>query len=252
MRAALSAMVRGAVARRPAPSGGGELDNIVVRQSAPIVTGIGSTTLTLTFPASTIANSTILVGLARYIYSGEASPDGANTVAGASGNSYSLAFQSPLRTEFDGSSRAFLYYSRVSSGGTSITIDTTSLSAAYWSAAAIEVTGLASSSVLDITPVTNQGTGQNPTTGPAGPTVTDKTIAVGVLCAIGAVSNAGIDVPTGYTNVGVQQDSASSIGFSMDYKILSSVGSETVSWGTLEGGNDSYTCGVAFFKAASI
>lgn len=94
----------------------------------------------------------------------------------------------------------------------------------------------------------NSGSSTTPTSGATGAKSGNGGVVVGVFC--GDISaSAGIDLPTGFTNILLQQSNSATINASHDYKTITSgdTASENVSWGTLSSSGP-WAASVAFFK----
>jgi hypothetical protein len=138
--------------------------------------------------------------------------------------------------------------SSVSGGDYTVTI--TGNGADYAVATVMEVSDLPTDAV-DVT-AGNNANSSTPTSGTTSvPSFADTlTIAVvGVEGTSSAWSAAGIDLPSGYTNAGIEQDAWSYIGFSFDYRINTSAAAQSASWGTLDPGSTNWGAIIAVYRA---
>ncbi len=86
--------------------------------------------------------------------------------------------------------------------------------------------------------VTRTGTSTTPLSNATGICNYDGSVAIALVGITSSPNNPiGIDTPSGYTNLHIEQDGANYEGFSLDYKLLPSRASENPSWGTTTSGS---------------
>jgi len=187
-------------------------------------TGTGATTTAvLTFPSNITAGSGIVVQISWWKAAGGAAISG---TADTRGNTYGTAVSagaSNART-------AILHTYASTAGANAVTV--TFASTVDWEGTAVEWAGMKSSAALDET-TSSSGTSTSPVSGTTAATGTNDQVVFVVLNVDSSSTNVGIDLPSGYTNIGINQNSFATIGFSSDYKVVSTTGAQSASWGTL-------------------
>lgn len=85
---------------------------------------------------------------------------------------------------------------------------------------------------------TRTGTDTAPSSNATGAANYEGSVALALLGISSSPNNPiGIDLPSGYTNIHVEQNGADYDGFSLDYKVLTSQSSENPNWGTTTSGS---------------
>lgn len=147
-----------------------------------------------------------------------------------------------------GDARPIIYYNENCSAGTQVTID---YGTTFFIVGCLaEFSGLVSSGSLD----QQGGTGNQESSTPStsmDSTVQADTLVVAALNVDSSDADVEIDIPatTGYTNLHVDQNPLANAGASFDYKIVSSVGTQSAAWGTLDASRR-WSAKIAAFKAA--
>ncbi len=196
------------------------------------------------------SGNTLALGVALYEPGG--ATDGVPTsVTSSPSNTWGQNLQSPDINAFSGHTRATIYTAaNVASGDTTVTM--ACQGASYAVVTVAEFSGMPSSVSEIATDGTNSGTSSTPTSGVSGTPSQSDGLALACLAVPSATqTNEGIDLPSGYTNLGIEQDAANIIGFSFDYKVKSDVLTENASWGTLVSSSDPWSGGVVDLAATA-
>ena len=151
---------------------------------------------------------------------------------GVSGSAGSWAVD---KTATGGAYSAVVIGSSLNSPGGSITTTATNTqnadSATYFSGIASEFSGLVAASAVDVTAQQTGGSTQTTSTVTTAATGQEREL---VIVAINAGANladtATTDPPTGYTSLGVNQNSATECPFEAAYKIVASAGVQSATW----------------------
>jgi hypothetical protein len=137
------------------------------------------------------------------------------------------------------------YAEDVAAGDTVVTVDH---GTGYYTEGSLsEYSGLLGSSSLDQETSNSNAGSATPTSGTTGTTAQDDELVLACL-GIDVNNTLGIDLPSGYTNLHIQQDANSSVGHSSDYLIVSATGTQAASWGTLTS-SPPWSGKIATFKA---
>jgi len=203
------------------------------------IAGAG-TTMTLTLTGFTAGNTLVAV-MAWNEAGGDAIP---NSIGGMTATQAAIATFSTTKS-------AIVYYeSNVSAGDKSVTVVGPS-NATWGNGNLIELSGVKASPIVNAAG-TSTGTDARPVSGKSG-IITEKGIAIAVLCCGGNNAAVGIDRPEWYINAGIEQDSNSSIGYSADYRKINSewIGQKAEAmWGVLTG-TEEYAGTVVIFAEAA-
>lgn len=174
------------------------------------------------------------------------------TVADDKGNTWNSAVSVEDSSGTGDASKATIYYAmNCAAGSTTVTVSS-SLGSTAFEGNVSEFSGLLTASALDVTansPHNSGGTSCTPTTGT---TAQADELVVGVMAVNSADTTCNIsDPPSGYTSIGVNQDSNATIGHEGCYKIVSATGTQSATWSF-----DATTGGdvgvLATFKAAAV
>lgn len=144
--------------------------------------------------------------------------------------------------------RPFISFNKNCNAGTTVTADYGT--GYYWEGSLSEFTGVDNSAPLH-QEATNSGSSTTPTSGTTPDITQADALALAQLVLNSGTSDAGIDVPSGYDNLYVNQDGGSTVAGSSDYDILSTTGPKSAGWGTLTG-EYLFAAKIAIFKAAVV
>jgi len=207
----------------------------------------GGDSTTMSFGSLPSAGNFIVVGISNW---DAGSTDQALAVSDNQGNTYYEA----ITSDESGDAVASIWYAyNIGSptGTFTVTINPAGTDD-YLAACAAEFSGLTTTDPKDVT-VKSIGTNTSPVCGPTATTNQADELVIAVVQVSASDPTVGLDVPatTGYTNIEVEQDSSGIQGLSMDYKIVSSTGTQSAAWGTLDATPSGGWAGViATFKAA--
>jgi hypothetical protein len=209
----------------------------------------GGGVLSITLSRSVTAGNRLFASSAAY--EDLSTPDGLpNTVSDAV-DAYTQDFKSTQLAAFGGQNSAALYSTASASTTGSRTMTLTySASDAFCSGTYFEFSGITTSSAVDKTATNSNAGSTTPDSGTTAATTQADEVVIGVIAVPAASSNVALALPSGFTNIGKEQDANSFIGFSTDYKIVSATGTQQVAWGTMSG-SYTWTAMVATYKAAA-
>jgi hypothetical protein len=117
-----------------------------------------------------------------------------------------------------------------SSGTFTVTVATNQAANNFIEAVAVEFSGLTTSSWLDQSSVGNWSASTSKTVTDAGANTQASELVLFTAAHNSNATNVGINPPTGYTQLAVNQDSNATIGFIAAYKIVSSIETSSASW----------------------
>jgi hypothetical protein len=236
----------GFVAPPPAPAEGGAA--IAFVRAASLGTP-GGEVITINLPSVDVGHVLVL-GVSLYEYDGDGIPE---SVVSIPALTWTLRATSPDADPYEASTRATIWTSSaVASAGThAITMQ--GAVNAYAHATAAEFHGIDAASPLDAASAGLASTSTAPSTGSATATGTGR---LALACYAQSSSNSGgegtgngLDLPTGYTNLGIQRFHDLTLGHSFDYRILASAGATSAAWGTLNSA-ESWGAVLALLKPA--
>ncbi len=208
------------------PANGPPVTPIRVVQTSPKFTNASVDTSSGSFDNLPATGNTIVVTVAIWNSTGPVDITG---VTDNQGNTYQLAAK---RAGGIGNAVTAIYYaSNISSpsGSFTITVDGSQGAGNYWVWNASEVTGL-SASPLDQTATAAGTTTGDANVGPTATTTQANEIVFAAAVDSTTDTNININVPVGFTQIGVQQDSNAIVGYSGVYKTVTSTGTQSVSW----------------------
>lgn len=178
---------------------------------------------------------------------------GLSAVTDNQSNSYS---EDGDATGGGGASSATIYSCKVatSSGTYTITVDPTTASGLYIAWTAVEFSGLDGTTHKDKTGtnVSSSSTADASVTASVANSTAD-----GVAIAASAISNADSDInigdtpPSGYTNIQVNEDANSYMGFSSVYKIYSGSETSSAAWSHDNTSQSGWAAAIVTYKAAA-
>lgn len=206
------------------------------------------TSCALTFDSAVTPGNWVLFAVGG---SAQAAATGVTAVSdNKTGNIYALIAEEPATGP---SVYSQLYGAYIVDGGSTFTVTGTKPFADYCWCAIIEVSGLASSDILD--GLAAVGTGADGSTDPeAGPTGVPSTagfaIAISACDGLG-VANVNYSAPSGYTSLGVNQDATAGVVGMVAVKPLETAAAQTVSFGNINNGAGKWSVLVAVLKAAA-
>lgn len=192
------------------------------------------------------AGNTIVVLIAGWEIGGF----GMTQVTDNQGNTYSLAEESGLGNL---STASIFYTENIGnpSGTFTITVDPDASSGNYIEWVAVEVSGLETSSSLDVHTSNTGSVGTTASVGPTGSTAQAEEIVFAATSISRGDTNVNVGVATtGYTELAVNQDANSTIGFEAAYKTVSSIGTQSASWSHDSDGTSGWGAAIATFKVA--
>jgi len=142
---------------------------------------------------------------------------------------------------------AWFYLHNLSAGAKTIGVSFTGPSAAsvFGAMRAYEVSGLANTS--PIATMSNTGTSAAPATNASGTLSGANNFVVGAMVS----QFGGIDLPSGFTNMYLDNSTSGAPPNSHDYQVVSSTSSITISWGTVDVSGDWAAVGAVFPDAAT-
>ncbi len=211
-----------------------------------LITGSNVDSVSGSFSALPAAGNFIGVGVS--VFSGSADlPTGCVTDNQGNG-SYPRAVRGPVHAINTVSGIFYAENIGSPSGTFTITVDPSGTGNLIEFGAA-EFSNMATSASLDKTQ-TNEGDSSTPTSGTTATTTQADELVLAVLATGNSSSALGIDLPSGFTNITINQDEASTVGHSFDYKIVSATGTQLADWGSVVVSNDPWSGCIATFKAA--
>lgn len=157
---------------------------------------------------------------------------GNGTPTDSLGNTWNTTTPSPNNS----GGRAYVSYAmNVLGGDTTVTLDTDASGAEYYNISFSEWSGIKTTGALDVES-SDSGTSVSPVSGTTGvPAQDDSLVIVSVMATQTGVSDMGFDLPAGFTNLYLRQNSVSEIAHSSDYKIITAAAAQSASWGTITG-----------------
>lgn len=222
---------------------------IAIEQTMAKVSAANVASSNGSFSSTPAAGNTVIV-----MISGWQDPTGyaPGTISDNQGNTYQLAAENGC----DGGPGnhlcyAGIYYAEnISSSGTfTITVDPPN-TGNYIEWQAIEVSGLATSGAKDkTTSDSGGGIASDAAVGPTAATTVADELVIAVTSVSQSDTNLNITTPSGYTQIGLNNDANATIGYQSSYKIISSTGTQSASWSHDNNtSNDEWAAAIATFK----
>lgn len=134
----------------------------------------------------------------------------------------------------DAGSRATIATKLGITGAASNTATVTSSSGAsdtYFNGNLLEFSGTLSAAALDVTANSPHGAAGTTCTPTTGSTAQADELVVACISVSSSTANVNVnDPPSGYTSIGVNQDSNATIGYQASYKIVSAIAAQSATW----------------------
>lgn len=147
--------------------------------------------------------------------------------------------------------QACIYYAiPIGSPSGTFTVTANASASTYFEVIAVEYSGVATASPVDITK-TAQGAVTTADTGASSSTTQADELAVCVAAVSANNAALAFTTPSGYTRRGVQNNAMTTVGFESSDKILSATGAQQCAWSHDTTALDGWSTALATFKAAS-
>lgn len=199
--------------------------------------------ISLIFGANNVAGNFISADAGWFTFNSDADPTSGNTTD--TRNTYALDV-----FKVNGSAREGQWSAKNIGAGANTVVINPPGTGLYIGAVAAEFSGIDTTAPLR-TSGSNSGTSDTPTSGnTAAATAASGDLRIGCLSVTSGSGALGIDLPSGDTNLHIQQDANNDQGFSADYQILASGGTQNVSWGTTTDAAGLWAASVAVYIAA--
>ena len=214
-------------------------------QKTSRITGSSVDSASGSFSSLPSAGNFIVVGISVFNSSADLP---AGCVTDNQGNTYTRAVRGPVHAT--NTVPAIFYAENIGSpsGTFTVTVDPSG-TGNYIEFSAAEFSAMATSSSLDKTQ-TNEGDSATPTSGTTAATTQADELVLAVLATGNSSSALGIDLPSGFTNITINQDESATVGHSFDYQIIAATGTQLADWGSVVVSNDPWSACIATFKAA--